>query len=745
MAQVSYGSITITDTTDVERIYMVYAGSSSSTTSPDKNTFSIWKENLSAVTGDYIWQRTVVKMSGIEITESNFQNYYGDPVCITGPEGTAGRNITSVTQYYYLSTSDTEQTGGSWDTTVPSYPSTGTYYYWIKTVTTYDTGRPSETTPALDGALNTANANAAQALADSQALRQHFWSLSEADGSTPAGVYITRATDTSFKSNANGANVYMTPNMIKMRQALYNQIVLQTATENNEGPYLRLYVPSGSSQGKLSVELNGNTSTLTLYKMDTNNTPAATLSGSGLYVSSGGVRGGDNNHSIYLSTTNYNSDVSINGTSLNTWRLLIDDKFGVTDAGALYAADVNVKGVIKADTGYIGGSSGWTITSGVIYKGTIDTDKIAVIDIDKAYLSTINLGGTIYGPDPTNTANDTAVKTFSKTDLTSNGWRLITGKYFGVDAQGKMYASRAEISGNFSATSLSTNGRTSATDGKSGVYMDSTGNIYAGGYTSGSNKYNKFYVEGSNLYLGGQEIGAIITNIATAATKATNFFGDTRTIDGYTGIPIAMSNPNTTSTFNLLHSGGMRVYTNSICVADFGATTTIGNQSNYYIQLNSNSINFKQGQTTHFTIDLQSNAWSENVIDGPALSRYGTTTYETNFEEIIMTNYGIGLYTDSEDNSTGDYNGVAYIDLQPFDGGSIRLIVDPNDEGGMEISPDGVGIKKGGIFLPHESSELILNAEAREVRAIYFGQAEPANISTTKLYHAAIGDIYIKY
>ena len=160
MGQISYGTITITDTNDIERIYMVYAGSSSDTAAPDASNFNLWKADITQVSGDYIWQRTVVKKSGITITSSNFQEYYGDPVCITGPEGAAGepaRKITKVTPYYYLSTSSSGQTGGSWSDTPATYPSTGTYYYWTKTVTTYDSGSPTESTPVLDKALNSAN------------------------------------------------------------------------------------------------------------------------------------------------------------------------------------------------------------------------------------------------------------------------------------------------------------------------------------------------------------------------------------------------------------------------------------------------------------------------------------------------------------------------------------------------------------------------------------------------------------
>jgi len=41
--------------------------------------------------------------------------------------------------------------------------------------------------------------------------------------------------------------------------------------------------------------------------------------------------------------------------------------FRVTRAGALTATSADITGVIKANTGYIGGASGWTIDSNKIY------------------------------------------------------------------------------------------------------------------------------------------------------------------------------------------------------------------------------------------------------------------------------------------------------------------------------------------------------------------------------------------
>ena len=134
MAQVSYGTITITDTTDIERIYMVYAGSESNITPPDVNDFALWKTDVTQTSGTYIWQRAVVKKSGIEITAQNFQQFYGEPACITG-EG--GRSIKSITTYYCnygIGTPDEDYSG--WSINTPEYDSSKPNY-WVKTVIIY--------------------------------------------------------------------------------------------------------------------------------------------------------------------------------------------------------------------------------------------------------------------------------------------------------------------------------------------------------------------------------------------------------------------------------------------------------------------------------------------------------------------------------------------------------------------------------------------------------------------------------
>ena len=351
MGQISYGTITITDTNDIERIYMVYAGSNSESTAPDRTNFNLWKTDITQVSGDYIWQRTVIKRSGIDITSSNFQDYYGDPVCITGPEGqpgqpgqpgTAARNITSVTPYYYLSTSNTSQTGGSWSTTPQTYPASGTYYYWTKTITTYDSGNNTESTPVLDRALNAANENARSAnqnaleakddAADALALARNtnyaWWSLAEAKtvGSNTfnAGSYGTFVNSEIFQANpTNQPNVFVDANGIHLRRALVD-LALFT------GSALTFYKPGTANKG---IELTA--SNLKFYD-STGTVAQATFGGTQATISGtinvyDGKIGNGNGYWYIGNYTDYNQNssaiiksigtASIQLNETNTWRI----------------------------------------------------------------------------------------------------------------------------------------------------------------------------------------------------------------------------------------------------------------------------------------------------------------------------------------------------------------------------------------------------------------------------------------
>ena len=81
--------------------------------------------------GKYIWTKTVTNLSNGSTSETN-------PVCITGSKGgtgEAGTGVQSITEEYYLSTSKTEQIGGNWEPTPPTWSSGK--YVWTRSKIIY--------------------------------------------------------------------------------------------------------------------------------------------------------------------------------------------------------------------------------------------------------------------------------------------------------------------------------------------------------------------------------------------------------------------------------------------------------------------------------------------------------------------------------------------------------------------------------------------------------------------------------
>lgn len=122
------------NTVDVE-----YAKSTSNKTAPTsgwQTTAPAWED------GKYIWSRTKTVL-----TDGSTE--YTKAVCITGGKGATGSTgvgVKSIVEQYYLSSSPTSQTGGSWSTTRPTWKDG--WYIWTRSVITYTNGI-STTTAAI--------------------------------------------------------------------------------------------------------------------------------------------------------------------------------------------------------------------------------------------------------------------------------------------------------------------------------------------------------------------------------------------------------------------------------------------------------------------------------------------------------------------------------------------------------------------------------------------------------------------
>jgi len=136
-----------------------YAKGTSSTVAPTSGWSTdtpVWEE------GKYIWQRTkTVSGSGTPTTSS--------PTCIQGAAGQPGEQgedgigVSAIVEQYYLSTSSTTQTGGSWGTAQPVWES-GKYIWTRSEITWSDSTAQNphidHTDPVLAKAINGANETA---------------------------------------------------------------------------------------------------------------------------------------------------------------------------------------------------------------------------------------------------------------------------------------------------------------------------------------------------------------------------------------------------------------------------------------------------------------------------------------------------------------------------------------------------------------------------------------------------------
>lgn len=126
-------------------------------------------EAVTATQGYYIWSRTKTVAQDGTVT-------YGQSACITGntgatgatgakgdtgaagakgDTGATGKGVKSIVPQYYLSTSKTAQTGGSWSATQPAWQPN--HYLWTRSYITWSDNTTSTTTPILAQALNDAN------------------------------------------------------------------------------------------------------------------------------------------------------------------------------------------------------------------------------------------------------------------------------------------------------------------------------------------------------------------------------------------------------------------------------------------------------------------------------------------------------------------------------------------------------------------------------------------------------------
>ena len=123
-----------------------YQQSSSGTTVPT-GTWS--SAPPTATAGQYMWTRTTV-------TYSDSKTSVSYSVSKNGSNGATGKGIVSITKEFYLSTSKTSQSGGSWSTVQPTWVKGK--YLWTREKVVYSNPSSTEyTTPKVDSSWEAVN------------------------------------------------------------------------------------------------------------------------------------------------------------------------------------------------------------------------------------------------------------------------------------------------------------------------------------------------------------------------------------------------------------------------------------------------------------------------------------------------------------------------------------------------------------------------------------------------------------
>ena len=283
MAQVSYGTITITDTNDIESIIVEYTRNQNPSSAPESG----WSTNRPAwAQGYYIWQRTRIHKSGTDESSDT----YGTAVCITGSTGQTGDTgrslVGTVTKYTHVANGTTQSqvealAENNWSANVPTY-SSSLPDYWVRITNTYDTAPLTENIYYKDNGITDAIAKASaaetnslnalnQATAATQAtalLGGHFIYNSEwTTTNTPHSANVVQTilkngVDVSSDPTKWDYNVHIGANGIKLRN---NELTLSSWT--NEA--LTFYHPTSSGQGDKAMELSD--SALKFYKPGASN------------------------------------------------------------------------------------------------------------------------------------------------------------------------------------------------------------------------------------------------------------------------------------------------------------------------------------------------------------------------------------------------------------------------------------------------------------------------------------------
>ena len=331
-----------------------YKLSTSGTTVPT----GTWQSSvLAPTTTQYLWTRTVTTYTDNSKTTSySVGGKVGAPGA-KGDTGDTGVGVSAIVEEYYLSTSPTAQSGGSWGTSQPAWAES--HYIWTRSKVTWTTGSTTYTQPVLAKAINSANETAAKT-------QWYFWADSE-------GAHVA----TSKQDATSGANILLTGEGIKIRQG--TTVVASFATsvielgKNSAQSVINLCSGAGeigavtSALGSMlalfgnQVGVKGNQSAMMAspgaYAIATGDGLALSANES-MVLGSNAIVAGKTDSDLTMTSANGNAVVTVtNGTSAVKPEISIEnisDKGSITMTVGDWGSDIGV-GILYDD--FVGGYS----------------------------------------------------------------------------------------------------------------------------------------------------------------------------------------------------------------------------------------------------------------------------------------------------------------------------------------------------------------------------------------------------
>ncbi len=187
---------------------VTYQASTSGTTVPT----GTWGATIPSVSANqYLWTRTIITYTdnttstSYSIGKMGANGVKGDK----GDKGDAGKGVKSVVPQYYLSTSSTTQTGGSWSNSIPAW--TNGKFIWTRLVTTYTDNTTTTTSPVLDIANKAVDVAYSKVAAGIDSLASGITIFAKQTDFNALGTRVSTA-ESSIKTNASNIELKVSKN-----------------------------------------------------------------------------------------------------------------------------------------------------------------------------------------------------------------------------------------------------------------------------------------------------------------------------------------------------------------------------------------------------------------------------------------------------------------------------------------------------------------------------------------------------